>query len=77
MHLRVSIGNDLLHLSSMLDFEGTVTPGKCNLNFLWHFAKDFFLIQVSTVKTLCIKLHGTVMNKTNICYNFATQICDR
>jgi len=61
----------------MLDFEGTVTPGKCNLNFLWHFAKDFFPIKVSTVKTLCIKLYGTGMNKTSVCYNCASHICDR
>jgi hypothetical protein len=34
MHLKVMNGNDLLHLSGMLDFNQTVTLGKCDLNFL-------------------------------------------
>ena len=38
----VGVGNDLLQLSSTLDFEGSDTSGNRILNFL-HFSYDFFL----------------------------------
>jgi len=42
-YVRVGVGNDLLKLSDMLDFEGTEISRNLILNFLMHFSYDFFL----------------------------------
>ena len=53
----VGVGNDLRHISEMLDFEGTETPGNHILNLQRHNFYGCFPIQVSTKKILCMKLH--------------------
>jgi hypothetical protein len=43
-HVTVRIGNVLLQLTDMLDFEGNETAENCILNFLFHFSYNFLLI---------------------------------
>jgi hypothetical protein len=37
-----------------IHFKGTETPRDQLLHLLWQYIYDFFLFQVSTVRTLCI-----------------------
>ena len=53
--VRVSVGNNILHLSGMLDFEGTETLWNHILKVLLHFSFDSFLTYVPTMKILPIK----------------------
>lgn len=50
----------------MLHFEGTEIPRSRIPYFLQHFSYDFFLVKVSTLKILCIKLHCVLANKTGV-----------
>jgi hypothetical protein len=51
------------------------TLGNRPLNFLWKFVEDFFLVQISAIKTFCIILHGTFTNKNNLCHNNNPPLC--
>jgi len=46
--------NYIIQLPNKLDFEGTETPGKLTLNCLLHFPYNFFLMYVSTIKSLVL-----------------------
>ena len=43
-HVKVGAGNDLLEVSDMLDFEGTVSLGDHILNFLENILYSFFFL---------------------------------
>jgi len=58
----------------VLGFEGTETPGNRVLNFPRPFSYDLFLISVSTVKTLSIKLYCMLMNEINCYLLFRTSV---
>jgi hypothetical protein len=60
----VSIGDDLLQTSHMLDIEGTKLSEKVYYKFATNFSYDFF-IMVSIMKTLCIKPYCILTNKIN------------
>lgn len=51
------------------------TLGNWPLNFLWQFVGDFFLVQISAIKTFCIILHGTFTNKYNLSPNNNPLLC--
>jgi hypothetical protein len=57
-----------LNSQAMLNFEGTWTPEICILHSLWHFLYNNILMEVSTMKILCIKLFFILMNTTTLCY---------
>ena len=42
LYVTVDVGNVFLHLSDMLDFDGTETPLKLILNFLRQYSSGFF-----------------------------------
>jgi len=59
----------------MIDFEGTDTMGNHIQNFVCNFSYSFFLMQVSTLKILSIKLYYTLFNKTDLRYTvFRTSV---
>ena len=54
-HVRVSVGNYILNLSGIHDFEGTETPGNRSLIKVLHFSYASSLTYVPTMKILRIK----------------------
>ena len=56
-------------------FKVNETLGNRNLNFLWQFIEDFFLVQISATKTLCIILHSSFAHNINLCHNNNSMLC--
>jgi hypothetical protein len=68
LHVRIGVGNNLLHLSDMLYFEGTETPGKTYSTFPMTFFILFLHYIDYNMKILCKKQHCVFTNKRNVYY---------